>query len=951
MKGVINTKIMLTNSLLLTVILVSFPAQAQYGGGTGEANAPYLIYTAEQLKAIGLNEDDWDKHFNLMADIDLSIFDGEGGRPEFNVIGTHWNTKFTGVFDGNGHTISNLTIRGENYLGLFGQVGPGAEVRNLGVLDVDIRGSKSFVGGLVGYCYGGHLSNCYSTGLVIGDMNVGGLLGYIGYGAVLIECYSTSVVNGEEYVGGLVGDSYGGRLRQCYSTGTVSGTNSVGGLVGANFGGLVTTCYSTSNVSGNSSVGGLMGNNGGAVTSCYSIGTSSGENRIGGLIGIGNPDRVKNSFWDIETSGLTVSAGGFGLTTSEMMDPEILGLNGFGRNPNWILDSGRDYPRLSWEGTAGQIIPEPVVDWLDGIGTLEEPYQIEQADQLLLLHKSSILWDKHFILNADIDMDPNLPGRSVFEKAVIPEFEGSFVGKGHIILNLQIKGGDNLGVFGKLAKGSIIRDVGLVNILIQGNGSNVGGIVGRNSGGHVLNCHNAGKVTGNRNVGGLVGYNDKGDVIHCYSSATVTGNRNVGGLVGYNYKGDVIHCYSSAIVNGNRYVGGLVGNNYKGDVSVCYSTGAVPGTSSVGGLVGNGDSNRVTYCFWDTQTSGQTMSCGGRGLTTAEMQKAATFLDAGWDFIGETENGIEDIWWILEGQDYPKLVFKLSAFSPYPQNDGVSIFQPVILSWAPGASALHHEIYLGEDKETVADATVFSLGIYRGRQTAELNSYDPGILEWGKTYYWRIDEVNNTNPDSLWTGPVWSFTTTDFIVVDDFESYNDLNVDEPMSNRIYLTWVDGYDNPWANGAVVGDLPWGPEQTIAHSGNQSMPFNYDNAVGKSEATANIDNLEIGRDWTIVGARILSLWFRGGSANALETMYVVLNDIAGVYNDDPNATQADKWTEWRIDLQEFADQGVDLTNVSSITIGLGNRSNPVAGGRGKMWFDDIRLYRPPEPEPEL
>ncbi|NQT00753.1 MAG: hypothetical protein HQ580_01880, partial [Planctomycetes bacterium] len=142
-----------------------------------------------------------------------------------------------------------------------------------------------------------------------------------------------------------------------------------------------------------------------------------------------------------------------------------------------------------------------------------------------------------------------------------------------------------------------------------------------------------------------------------------------------------------------------------------------------------------------------------------------------------------------------------------------------------------------------------------------------------------------------------------------------------------------------NGSVVGYAnPPFTEQTIVHSGNQSMPFSYDNGVGKSEATLT---LTYPRDWTENGVSTLVIWYIGDAANATEPMYVVLNGSAGVNNDNPNAAQADDWTEWTIDLQAF---GVNLTNVNTITLGFGNRNNPVAGGAGMMFFDDIRLYAP-------
>jgi hypothetical protein len=120
----------------------------------------------------------------------------------------------------------------------------------------------------------------------------------------------------------------------------------------------------------------------------------------------------------------------------------------------------------------------------------------------------------------------------------------------------------------------------------------------------------------------------------------------------------------------------------------------------------------------------------------------------------------------------------------------------------------------------------------------------------------------------------------------------------------------------------------------------MPMSYDNAVGKSEATLTLTNA---RDWTVNGVDTLTIWYRGDSANAAEPLYVVLNGSAVVTNDNPNAAQAAAWTQWSIDLQLFTDQGVNLANVTSIILGLGNRNNPVAGGSGMMYFDDIRLHR--------
>jgi hypothetical protein len=266
--------------------------------------------------------------------------------------------------------------------------------------------------------------------------------------------------------------------------------------------------------------------------------------------------------------------------------------------------------------------------------------------------------------------------------------------------------------------------------------------------------------------------------------------------------------------------------------------------------------------------------------------------------------------------------------SPDPAKGAVDVSQTPTLTWTPGLGA-SHEVYFG------ADAASLEL---KGSGNLGSESFEPGQLEWNSTYYWRVDEVNNANADSPWTGPLWSFTTANFLIIDDMEAYNDIEEGEEGSNRIYLAWADGYDNPAINGSVVGnDPPPIAELTIVHGGLQSMPMAYDNAVGKSEATLTLTS---NRNWTVNGVTTLTIWFRGNAGNTAEQMYVTLNGNARVNHDNPDATLATAWTEWNIDLQAFADQGVNLSNVSSITLGLSSGS----GGTGKMYYDDIRLYAP-------
>jgi hypothetical protein len=301
---------------------------------------------------------------------------------------------------------------------------------------------------------------------------------------------------------------------------------------------------------------------------------------------------------------------------------------------------------------------------------------------------------------------------------------------------------------------------------------------------------------------------------------------------------------------------------------------------------------------------------------TLKMAKTYYWRVDEFDVI-ETHKG--NVWsFITEG----------AVSNPEPANGAVDVIQLPILTWAPGLGA-SHEVCFGTDAASLELKASGNLGS---------ESYEPGQLEWNTTYYWRVDEANSANADSPWTGPLWSFTTANFLIIDDMESYNDINEGELGSNRIYLAWVDGFENPAVNGSVVGNLnPPITEQTIVHSGNQSMPMAYDNAVGKSEATLTLTS---NRDWTVNSVNRLTIWFRGGSSNAAGQLYVTLNGTARVDHDNPDAARVTSWTEWNIPLQAFADQGVNLANVNSITLGLGS----VTGGTGMMYFDDIRLYPP-------
>ncbi len=309
-----------------------------------------------------------------------------------------------------------------------------------------------------------------------------------------------------------------------------------------------------------------------------------------------------------------------------------------------------------------------------------------------------------------------------------------------------------------------------------------------------------------------------------------------------------------------------------------------------------------------------------------------------------TGTAIAQLFWECGSRDLeiiPQAAFSLprKAATPSPANGAAGVPMEIVLTWSPGDLAASHEVYFGTDANAVSSATAASPQ-YKGAKALGQESYDPGKLAWATAYYWRVDEINTQNPASPWVGSLWSFTTADFLLVDDFESYNDIDPPDAASNRIFDNWIDGFGTT-NNGALVGnDLPPYAERTIVHGGTQSMPYFYDNSNKTSEATLTLVNP---RDWTAESVTKLSLWFSGDSANAPERMFVALNGSAVVYHNDPAVTQTTGWTEWVIDLQAFGSQGVNLSNVNTITIGFGTKGSPAAGGTGTMYFDDIRLIR--------
>lgn len=556
------------------------------------------------------------------AGTDLTVLEG------FKPIGDY-NSRFTGIFDGNGHTIAGLVVNrpSTSYVGLFGGVGKSGLIRNLGMADAAIAGS-SCAGSLVGDNRG-TLSNCRVDAVV-----------------------SSSPA------GGLVGRNHEGTVSNCYAMGTVSGSyGSIGGLIGETTFSTVSNCYAAVAVQGNYDVGGLIGRN------VYN-------------------DTVSNSYWDVQVSCQTTSAGGTGKTTAEMK--QLATFTNWDFASIWDMTEGVTYPWLRpappksklTVATTGPghvtIAPESLDGYYEQ-GTQititafpNEPTDILQrwegakpSDSTTItivmdLSRTITVVFKHridinsladlskigndpdypididicYVLTTDIDASEtatwNDPGSdtTILEGFwPIKPFVGIFDGKGHTISGLVINRPSlpNRGLFSSIKQDGMVCNLGMVG----------------------------GAVRGNSHVGSVVGYNLYGKVINCFATGSVTAtSSNAGGLVGYNAYGTVSNSYATGPVTGGSRVGGLVGVNSSGTIRNCYSTGMVTGNSIVGGLLASKDSYATVYnSYWDTQTSMLSVSVGGIGKTTAEMKQLATFI--GWDFV--------NTWGIAENLTYPYL--------------------------------------------------------------------------------------------------------------------------------------------------------------------------------------------------------------------------------------------------------------------------------------------------------
>ena len=630
-------------ALVVTVVLVlSATASAgPFAGGTGGPNDPHQIATAEQLIVMGQDTSLYDKHFVLVADIDLdpnlpgrvtfarSVIAPYGQMPRTPVHGLAYGL-FTGCFDGAGHVIRNMVIRADAAptAGLFGYIGATGRIEDLGLEGVDIRQSSR-----------------------TGPVFVAGSLAAVNQGGTILRCYGRGSIAGPERIPVPAGPSPRRGIRAL----AAGSSDEIGGLIGVNAG-LVNTCYAIVDVSGTGVIGGLIGqNSSGMVYFSFSAGRVRGTGWPGGLIGQSemttssragsmvwnNADTAVRCFWDVEASGMLDSAAGEGRTTTELMSRQTYA--SWAHIGVWTVDDANDYPRLLWEQAAGALVGTGQSGYGGGSGDPDDPYKIQTAEQFLTIGCHPEEFDKCFVLTADLDFN------SVDHSHFLPigfkhvSFTGQFDGQGHSLSNLRISQPreSGVGVFGLMGAGALaVRNEGF-HYEIGSNGSfgwgshgsgypvatsecavknlhlydmsvtgqqYVGGLIGVGVG-TVTDCSVSGQVTGMALVGGLAGRFPSGTISNCSADVQVSGEFGVGGLVGMT--GGVANVFDSqagGVVTGQVFTGGLIGYSLRDAISGCAALADVHGRYHAGGCLGSAGGSTITLsCCLGAVTGEQTV--------------------------------------------------------------------------------------------------------------------------------------------------------------------------------------------------------------------------------------------------------------------------------------------------------------------------------------------------------
>ena len=684
------------------------------------------------------------------------------------------------------HLVDVAVTGGNESVGALLGGGEFSVIRNASVTGT-VTGSGGEVGGLVGFGIAGNISYSHSGATVVGGTDVGGLVGGFNGGSVDNSDASGTVMGGA-IVGGLVG-SINGSITDSHASGAVTGSgDNIGGLLGQlSPRGSVTNAYASGAVTGtgvnSSSIGGLVGDNQASIGNSYATGAVSGVNNIGGLAGgnNGSASSVGNSYATGSVTATGKEAGGLlGYNAGSVSTSHASG-----RVSASLLFSGGlvgvSYFTIDNSYASGTVTGNTSVGGLVGVtagGSITESYASgavtgsNLVGGLVGFNIGATISNSH--ASGPVTGDFNVGGLVGNNRAMVVgsyasgvvqgtnNYAGGLVGhnedKATIATSYAtgtVSGANNVGglagsndgrgvtVSNSYATGNVSASGSTVGGLLGENGggisashasgtvmgdNNVGGLVGQNTG-TISNSYATGNVSGANYVAGLVGDNQGGQISNSYASGTVTGSGAIGGLVGYSQAGATIgNSYAAGAVTGDDTVGGLVGNN-EGAISNSYSTGRVTGNTLVGGLVAD-NSGTVSASFWNTETSGQAGSAGGTGISTAQMQTAATFANAGWDIA--TVGGSTSVWRIYEGYAAPLLRSFLTSLtatagSGSKVDDGSTATSlGVAYSATPNANLLGTASVVASGTEPGTHGTTVT-GLYSNQQGYDITAVDGSI--------------------------------------------------------------------------------------------------------------------------------------------------------------------------------------------------------------------------------
>jgi hypothetical protein len=452
--------------------------------------------------------------------------------------------RLDGNFNGNGYSVTNLFIDRPdgNNIGFAGEVSQSGILEQLQIVSCDISGGNKT--GLIAGENNGIIRFCTSDGIVTGNDFSGNLVGV--NNSSVYNCSSSGNTYGDYQVGGLIGRMQYGAVMNSFSTSVVYGNTDVGGLIGG-AAGSVTNCYASGDINGDINIGGLIGFNIFAVNNCFSTGVVTGSTDQGGLIGKNAGGRVTSSFWDVDSSNLTYSSGGVGISTQEMQNPDFFINRGWNFDFIWTMSNQCPFIQINESFKPSDN---------DNNGCLD----IESLSDLRWLSESGYDMSSNFELKCNINAEESKNWNSGVGFFPIgsawPGFIGIFDGNGHEIINLVgLRTKQNhVGLFGCVGTKAIIKDLAVTDCRFTGD-YYTGAIAGK-SAGLISNCYSTGSVECNRYCGGIVGLLSTGRNINCFSTCTTTG----GGIVGAG-TGTTISCFWDKETSGIKTSAGGTGLN------------------------------------------------------------------------------------------------------------------------------------------------------------------------------------------------------------------------------------------------------------------------------------------------------------------------------------------------------------------------------------------------------